>query len=234
MVNKEDLLILARKIFVDILEFVFFFESNKIEEIHTCYIQTLEKFSNFNLNNFSFLDTYFDIILMTGSSAIDVNKEYECLKEKKMIYILMEIEIDSNKDNLSYFRNSNKQFKELCMVSLCDDFLKKVYICNVINSSYTFCDIVDEYIIDVLKRNYEYFLNYKILSMVNLVNGTKYYLNEHYDNIILNDIETNNNGNYIGNMINEDLHHNLLFFLLFLMHYLHHLHFLLIHFLYFQ
>ena len=205
MVNKEDLLILAREIFVEILEFVFFFENNKIKEIHTCYDENLKSvINNFESKNFSFADTYFDIILMTGSSPIDVNKEYECLKEKKMIYILMEIEIDSNKDNLTYFRNSNKQFKELCMANLCADFLKKVYICNVINSSYEFCDIIDEYIVEFIKRNYEYFLNYKILSIVNLVNGTKHYLNENYDDI---NNEINNNITY-DNMINEDLHIN--------------------------
>ena len=191
------------------------------ESIRKCYNETKNLFYNPDPKNIKILDIYFDIILMTGSSAIDVNKEYECLRDKKMIYILMEIEVDSNKDNLTYFRNSNKQFKELCMVNACDDFLKKVYICNVFNSSYDFCDTIDNIIVDVIKKNYQYFLNYKLLSIVNFVNGSKYYLNEHYDNIIFNNNETNNNTyNFTGNIIDEDLHinnkyFNIIYFIIF-------------------
>ena len=205
------------EIFVNLTQFLGTYNN---EALRNCYYKNLDEIGKLGKNptKNKLLDTYFNIILMTGGSPIDVNKEYECLKENKMIYVLMEINIDQNSDNLTYFRNSNKQFKEICMFEECDDFLKSVYICNTINSSYKFCEI-EQYIIEALRYNYEYFIDYKFLSIVNLIDGKKNYLNEHYDNIYINDNKTltnetdNNTNNYFtDNMYDKDLHVNYKYF----------------------
>ena len=120
-----------------------------------------------------------------------------------MIYVLIEIEVDKDKHNLAYFRDSNKQFKELCILSYCDYFLMNAYKCNIFDYNDNFCDDITLYITNPLKNNYPFFLNYNFLSIVYVNQNKKIYIDENYnkeDNSEdYNDIENETNGHKIYN-----------------------------------
>ena len=183
LVELQDSDEIAKKIINIILEI--FKSVNNIgndPSINTCYQDIYSYFNIFNNTKIkSFFDLYFNTFLMTGILTSDLNKEYECLRDNKMIYFLVEIKVDEDIDHLAYFRQSNTQFREYCIVRNCDYFLKNAYKCNIFGYVYDkvkFCKNIDKYIINPLKNNYPFFLNYKFLSIVYIDDNKKIYIDE--------------------------------------------------------